>query len=129
MVRSLVRLFLVSDVSSNDLFIVADGRYKIASRPKVIAAVFALLRVFVSDVKRCPSLQKPDDVRDRVFRWDRDQHMHVVRHQVSFLDPAPLLQAQPYEQIAQLEAKITVKPLRPVFAGKNHVILAVPSRM
>ena len=48
------------------------------------------------------ALDKTDHLRNRVFRWDRDHHVDVIRHEVTLLDPAFLLQGQLAEHLPEV---------------------------
>jgi len=39
-------------------------------------------------------------LRDRIFRWNRNQHMHVIREKMTFLDPALFLLRQLAEHLS-----------------------------
>jgi len=39
-------------------------------------------------------------LRDRIFRWNRNQHMHVIREKMTFLDPALFLPRQLAEHLS-----------------------------
>jgi len=39
-------------------------------------------------------------LRDRMFRWNRNQHMHVIREKMTFLDPALFLLRQLTEHLS-----------------------------
>jgi hypothetical protein len=47
------------------------------------------------------ALDEPNHLRHRILRWDRDQHVHVIRQQISFHDPAFLLLGQFPKDLAQ----------------------------
>jgi hypothetical protein len=49
------------------------------------------LSVYAGDVDGTLSLDKAHHLRHRVFRRNRDQHVHVVRLQMALLDPTFLL--------------------------------------
>jgi hypothetical protein len=51
---------------------------------------------------RALSLDEPDHLRHRVFRWDRDQHVHVIGEKMALLDPAFFLLGQPSKHLSQM---------------------------
>ena len=62
--------------------------YEVSPRPEVLAyKISLLLSVYTRQVDRTLSLDKSDHLRHCVLRWDRDQHMHVIRQKMTFLDP------------------------------------------
>ena len=70
--------------------------------------------------------QKTDHRSYRVLRRNRDAHMHVVWHQVSFHYLALFLLGQRMENRAQLSADIPKDRFPPSFGHEYHVVLAVP---
>src|SRR5690349_17342955 len=52
------------------------------------------------------ALDVADHLRHRIFRRYRDHHMHVVRHQMAFLDPALLLRRQTAQDLAEIRSKL-----------------------
>ena len=128
-VGSFVDLFLITDVTSDDLLVIASRGYEVPTRPKVIAFVAALAGVFVGNVNCRLALQETDDVRHRVFRRDRYQHVHVVGHQVPFPDLATLLSSKSMQKITQFTPNVPVKALRSVLTREDHMVFAVPRRV
>ena len=51
---------------------------------KISRFSFDILR----DANRAFALDEADHLGNRVFRRDRDQHVHMIGHQMAFLDPA-----------------------------------------
>jgi hypothetical protein len=47
-----------------------------------------------------------DNLRHRIFWRYRDHHVHVVRHQVAFLDPAFLLRRQTAQDLAEIRSHL-----------------------
>ena len=60
------------------------------------------LSINPSHVDRALALDVPDDLRHRMFRRDRQQHVHVIGHQVPFFDLRLLLERKPAENLAQM---------------------------
>src|SRR5262249_34350258 len=86
-VQLLVSDLLTFDVSADRLLIPPDGRNEVAPRPEFVTQKIALLAFHIlRNPDRAFPLQIPDHLRHRIFR--RDQHMHVVGHQMSFFDLA-----------------------------------------
>jgi hypothetical protein len=50
----------------------------------------------------------------------------MIRHQMSFIDPAVFLRGQIPKHIAQMLAQFLVPFLAPALGYKNHVVLAIP---
>jgi len=75
------------------------------------------------------ALDEPDHLRDRIFRWDQDQHVHVIRHQVPFQDFRLLLHRQTVKDFAQVPAEFGVQRLPPALRYEDDVIFAVPGRV
>ena len=78
---------------------------------------------------RTLSLQITDHLRDRIFRRNRDHHMHVIGHQMPFLDLTFLLSRQPPEHLDKLLADDPEKVLPAIFRNEYNVILTLPPGM
>jgi hypothetical protein len=61
-----------------------------------------------------------------VFGWNRDTHVHLVRHQVPFDNLAFLLLRHRVEDRSLLLARFAEDYLAASFRHKHHMILAVP---
>ena len=66
---------------------------------------------------------KPDHVRHRVLRRDRQHHMNVVRHQMPFLDLRFLLRRELVEHLAQMAAQLLIQRLPAALRNENDVNL------
>ena len=76
---SLVLGLLVADVPADDCFVSPYGRDEVATRPEMLSNEVTLpIHERSRDVDRALALDEPDDVRDRVLRRDRDQHVDVI---------------------------------------------------
>src|SRR5208337_1584844 len=91
--RKLIHLailkLLVPDVGPDRLFVPAYRRNEISACPELVSGeVLRLSLDILRDPNRAFTLDKTDDLGNRVFRRDRDQHVDVIGHQMSLLDPA-----------------------------------------
>ena len=78
--------------SQDHLFVSSDSGYEIPPSPEMLAdEIPLLLSVDPCQVYRTLALDVSDHLRHRVFRWDRDHHMHMISQQMPFLDLALLL--------------------------------------
>jgi hypothetical protein len=75
------------------------------------------------------AFDKPDHPRHRIFRRYRDQHVHVVSHQMSLLNPTLLLLRQVPEYLSQVLPQFRVQRLAATFRDEHHVVFALPLRM
>jgi hypothetical protein len=53
--------------------------------------VAPMLPIDPRQVDRTFALDKPNHLRYRILRWDRNQHMHMIYQQMAFLNLALLL--------------------------------------
>ena len=67
-------------------------------------------------------LQKPDHRGDRVLGWNRDTHVHVVRHQVPLDDLAFFLPGERVEDCAQLPTRLAEDGLPSSFRHEHNVV-------
>jgi hypothetical protein len=88
--------------------------------------VALLLPVYTGQVDRTLALDKPDRLRDRVFRWNRNHHVKVIRHQVTLFDPAFLLLRQLAKHLSEMPSQLPVKRLPAALGNKNNMIFALP---
>ena len=111
--RKLIHLailkLLVPDVSADRLLVPAHRRNEIAARPELVSG--EVLR-FSLEILRDPNrafslaLDEADHLGDRVFWWDRNQHVHMIGHQMALLNPA----FPPSGQVVEHDAKLLVVP-------------------
>jgi hypothetical protein len=130
LVQALIFHFLVANVLPNHSLIPAYCRYQIPSRPEMLTNVILFsLPVRPRQVNRALALDIPNHLRHCVFRRYRNQYVHMVRHQMAFLDLAFTLLGQIAEYLAQMLAEGFVKHLPAALRDKHNVILAIPFRM
>ena len=101
-----IRRILLADVCADLLQFKPDGRYRVTAGPEMLAREVSFLTAHPGDRDGALPFQKPDHRSDRVLRWNRDAHVHVVRHQVPFDDLAVLLLGQRVEYRTQLPARL-----------------------
>src|SRR6185437_3835764 len=89
----------------------------------------ALPAVASRNVDGALSLQIPHHLRHRVLRRYRQQHVHMIDHQVPFPNLTFLVPRQFPEQTAQVLAQRPVECLASVFRDEHHMIFAFPLRM
>ncbi len=98
-----------------------------ASRPEVVPnKVPAPLAEVARDMDRALPLDVPDHLRHRVLRWNRDQHMDMIGHQVTLFDLALLLPGQPTEDLPQVLPERPVQDLPAVLRNEDHMVFTLP---
>jgi hypothetical protein len=85
------------------------------------------LRIPPRDVDRALPFDEPDHFRNRVFRWNLDQHVDVVGHQMPFHDPTVLLSRQLMHDISQILTDLAEDRLLPVLRYENDMELTFPT--
>jgi len=84
LLQPLIFLFLVLDVFPDRSFVSPHGRDEISSRPEMLPYKIApLFPVNAGQMNRTLALHISDQLRNRVFRWDRNHHVHMIRHHPS----------------------------------------------
>ena len=121
-----IRRFLLADVRADLLQFEPDGGYSIAAGPEVLAGEVPFLATEPGHSDRALAFQKPDHRRHRVLGWNRDAHVHVVRHQMTLDNLALLLPSQRVENRTQLLAGVAEDGFPPAFGHEYYVVLAVP---
>ena len=108
-------------------FVATHGRYEVASRSEMLAYEIAFpLAIHPSQMDGALALDIPDDLRHSVFRRNRDQHMHMVGHEVAFLYLALLPSGEVSEHLAQMLPQLSVQCLSPALGNEDHMVLALP---
>ena len=72
---------------------------------------------------------KSHHLRNRVFRWDGDHHVHMIDHQMPFFDPAFLLRGKSLENFSKVLAQLAVKGLSAAFGNEHDMVFAVNLRI
>ena len=130
LIPALVFRLLVLDVLPDYFFIAAHGGHKIPARPKVLPyKIPLLLAVDTRQMDRAFSFDVADHLRNRILRRDRDQHMHVVPHQMPLLDPALFLRCKLLKHLAHILPQFRVERLSPALRNENNVVFALPPRV
>src|SRR6202521_6218245 len=125
--QAAVLLFLLFDVLPYPRFVSTDGRDEVPSGPEVLAHEIALLLpVHPGQMDRAFTLDVPDHLRDRIFRWNRDHHVNVIRHEMAFFNLAFLLQRQLAEDLAAMPSQFPVKRLSAALGNEHNMIFALP---
>jgi hypothetical protein len=126
----LVGQFLISNVSPDHFLIAAYGRDKISASPEFVTQEISHLAFdILRDPYRALPFHVPDDLRHRILRGYRYQHVNMIGHQVAFLDPALLPSCQIVKYLAQVPLDLPEQQLLAVLRREHDVVLALPSRV
>jgi hypothetical protein len=85
------------------------------------------LSVATRDIDRALSLDVPDHLCDRVLRWDLDQHVDVIGHQMPFHDPTVPLSRQLMHDISQILSDLAENDFLPVLRDEHDMKLTFPT--
>ena len=85
--------------------------------------------VYPGHMDRALALDVPHYLRHRVFRRYRDHHVHMIRHQMPFLDPAFLLLRQLLEHLPEVSPQLAVQRFPATLGNENYVVLALTLRV
>ena len=121
---------LLPDILRDRRLVQADGGHVVALRPELPVAELVLeVGVPVEYHQRALPLQVAHDARDAVLRRDRQQHVHVVGHQVplDYLDA--LVLAELPEYLPYVLPDLVVYDLPPVLRREHDVVFAHPLRV
>src|ERR1035438_9033683 len=124
-----IRLVLFADVGADLLQFEPDGGDGVTAGPEMLACEVSFFTAQTGDCDSTLPLQKSDDRSHRMLGWNRDTHMHMIRHQVTLDNLAFLLPGQRVENCAQLPARLPEDGFPSSFGHEHYVILAVPFRM
>jgi len=91
--------------------------------------VFLAIPIHPRHVDRTLGFDETDHLTDRVLGRNRDQHVHMVRHQMPFFNLALLLLGQTPEYLAQVRPETPVQRLAAALGYENDMLLALPLRV
>ena len=127
LIHSIILLLLLCDVLVYHRSVSTYGRDEVPFGPEVLPYKIALLLALdAGQVDRTLALDKSDRLRNRVFCWNRDHHVNLIRHEMAFFDRAFLLQRQLGEDIAEMRSQLPVQGLAAALGNKHNMIFALP---
>src|SRR5262249_41131775 len=130
LVQAGILLLLVADVFPYGGFVSSNGRDEIASGPKMLPHEIAFsFSIDARQVGCALVLFEPDHLRHRILRWDRNHHVHMIRHQMAFLDPTFLLPRQLPEYLSKMFPQVTIQGFPSALGNENNVVFALPFRV
>ncbi len=75
------------------------------------------------------SLDVPHHLRHCVLRRDRDHHVHVIAHQMPFLDSALLLHRESAKQLPKVLSQLPVQRPATALLDEHHMVFSLPLRV
>jgi len=86
LVKVTIAVILLADVFANRFLIQANRVYTVSSRPEVIAPIGLVFQVaeLVEHPNRRTPLDRPNELRNRHFRWHHHKQVNVVNLDVQF---------------------------------------------
>jgi hypothetical protein len=125
-----IELLLVADITAHVLFFTSHRGDRTTSRPEGFAVEIARAPPKLpSHCKRGFRLDGADDFGHRVLRWDADQHVDMILHQVACKHFTPALSRQCVNHRPQKLPHFAIEFLLTPLGHKHEVIFAVPLRM
>src|SRR5215510_196985 len=124
-----IRALLVANVAANLFFVEPNGRDRITSSPEMLSSEVPFFALHSSNGDRALALDKSNHRSDRMFGRDRDTHMHMIQHQMSFNELALFLLRQFMEDLAEMFTNLPIQHLAAIFGDKNNMVFAIPLRM
>src|SRR2546423_10954623 len=121
-----IRGLLLADVLAHLLQLETNCGHRVAAGPEMLTREVSLLSAQSGNGNSALPLQKPDHRRNRVLGRNRNTHVHMVWHQVSFQNLTLLLLRQRVEDRAQLAPDGAEDRFPSPFGHEHYVILAVP---
>ena len=127
LLQPLILLLLVADVRPYRRLVPTDCVDEVPPRPEVLPDEVALpFPVDTREADCALAVDETDHLGHRILRRDRDQHVHMIGHQVPFLDLRLLLRGQLAEHLAEVPAKLQVQRLCSTLRDEDDVVFAVP---
>lgn len=122
-----VFLLPVAYVGADRCFIAPRRRCEITPRPEVLSCkILPTLEVDPCRMDRAHALHLGYHLRRRVLPRDRQQHVHMVDHQMPFFKSALLLLGQVPLHFAQMRPQALIQYLAPAFRNEHHMAFALP---
>lgn len=85
LIQTSVFAFLLLDVLANCFLVSADGGHEVSSGPEANASeVLFPPKERPCNVDGALALDVAHHLSNRVLRWNRDEHVNMVRHEVAF---------------------------------------------
>src|SRR5262249_29650456 len=108
--QAAIFLLLVPDVFPYQGLVPPDGRHEKPPSPEALTdEVSSLFSIHARQVNGTLFLDEADHLRNRIFRRNRDHHVHVIRQQMPLLDPAFLLRSQLAEHFPKMPSQLSVQ--------------------
>ena len=127
LIKSSIFSFLLLYVLTDGLLIPTHRRYEVASGPEMLASeVFLSSEEVPGNMNGALPLNVANDLGHAVLWWNRDQHVNVVKHHVTFFNAALPLSRQLPKNRDKLFSKLFVECLPATFWDPYDMILAVP---
>src|SRR5664280_1233119 len=119
LIQALVLFLLRADVLSNQRLVPPHRGHEVSARPETLPHKILLpSSVHSRQVNRTLPFDKPDHLRHGVLGRDRNHHVHVIRQQMPFLNPAFLLLRQFAEHFSHILPQVPIQRL-PATLGIN----------
>ena len=125
----LVFLFLFTDIFSDLFFFESHSAYCISSCPKVFSLEISFFASQSGNGYGAFSFQKSNDTRYRIFGRNSCQHMHMVKHHMSFQNFGFFLPCQFVKDGAEMFSDISVENLFSVLWYEYNMVFAVVGGM
>lgn len=130
LLEPLILFFLIADVGADGVLVPADRVHEEPAGPEVLTHEVALaLSIDSTRVDRALALDEPHDLRHRVFRRDRQQHVHMVGHQMPFLDLRFLLERELPEHFPKMPTQFLILRFPSALRNEDHMIFSGPGRV
>jgi len=127
LIQTFVFAFLLFDVLADGLFVSAYGGHEVSPGPEANASeVLFSPKERPCNVDGALAFDVAHHLSNRVLRWNRDEHVDMVRHEVPFQNLTLPLPSQLSEDLAQIPAKLLEEGFPPVLRNPYHMVLAVP---
>src|SRR5215831_3159789 len=101
LLQTRVLCFLFLNVFAYLFLVPSDRGYKVPPGPEVLTYEVPLpFTISPGQVDRTFPLDEANHLRHRIFRRNRNQHVHVIREKMTLFDPALFLLRQPAKYLS-----------------------------
>ena len=128
--KTLIRFLLILTIRSDNLLIGPNRGDKIASGPELMPNKVSLFVVHIlSDPDRTLAFEKTYDRRHTVFGGNGNQHMNMIRHQMTRFNRALFLFRQSVKDLSQVSADGSIEDFLLILGREDAMVLAIPSTL
>lgn len=128
-IEELIVLPLILNVFSDGFFVHADRGDEVSPAPETLLSESTLSCESVVYSDSTLALEEPHDIRNGMFGWNSENHMHVIGAGIAFEYFDLFLLREFADNLADLNSHWTIQDFFAVLGYDDHVVLAIPDHV